>query len=103
MFCFSDVDPCDSNPCLNHATCIRSGYTSDYTCNCAQGYSGIQCQTSEQNHTLDLLIYWQIQTCFVLDILTKSLVFCSRGILDIVLISINYFFIVHFLKSVSIT
>ncbi|CAC5420582.1 unnamed protein product [Mytilus coruscus] len=53
------VDPCDSSPCLNHATCIRGGYTSDYTCSCVQGYSGIQCQTSEQKHTIDLLIYGQ--------------------------------------------
>ncbi|VDI38378.1 Hypothetical predicted protein, partial [Mytilus galloprovincialis] len=40
-----DVDPCEISPCRNNGTCNRLGYTSDYTCHCVPGFTGIQCQT----------------------------------------------------------
>jgi hypothetical protein len=37
-------DPCMPNPCLNGGTCAGAG-GSNYTCTCASGYSGANCQT----------------------------------------------------------
>jgi hypothetical protein len=37
-----DFNPCANSPCLNGATCQVSG--SSYTCQCAPGYSGSNCQ-----------------------------------------------------------
>ncbi|XP_052785042.1 uncharacterized protein LOC128220615 [Mya arenaria] len=36
------VDECQSNPCLNGATCIRG--VAGYTCSCLVGYSGNNCE-----------------------------------------------------------
>ena len=41
---FSDIDECESNPCLNGASCYD--IVNGYICNCAQGYSGTNCATS---------------------------------------------------------
>ena len=35
-------NPCANNPCLNGGTCQTTG--SSYTCQCAQFYSGTNCQ-----------------------------------------------------------
>ena len=35
---------CSTNPCLNGATCTATGSGSSYTCTCAAGYSGTNCQ-----------------------------------------------------------
>eukprot|EP00794_Sanderia_malayensis_P003874 gene3874-4417_t len=37
------IDECASNPCLNNGTCING--VNNYTCVCASGYAGIQCQS----------------------------------------------------------
>jgi hypothetical protein len=41
MFLISDIDECASNPCQNGATC--HDYTDMYTCECAAGWEGTEC------------------------------------------------------------
>ncbi|XP_071484069.1 uncharacterized protein [Diadema antillarum] len=38
----SDVDLCETLPCLNHATCVNTGRS--YSCLCMAGYTGFNCQ-----------------------------------------------------------
>ena len=40
-----DIDDCDPNPCQNGGEC-NDGIHS-YSCNCALGYDGINCDTSK--------------------------------------------------------
>ncbi len=42
-----DSNACSNNPCLNRATCTVTGTGSTYTCTCASGYTGNNCQTSK--------------------------------------------------------
>lgn len=35
---------CDSNPCRNAGTCTVSGTGNTYTCTCAPGYTGNNCE-----------------------------------------------------------
>ena len=39
---FPDTDECESNPCLNYATCMD--LINDYNCTCAHGYFGSNCE-----------------------------------------------------------
>ena len=41
---FADVDECESNPCKNGAVCNDDFM--NYTCTCAAGYTGYNCETS---------------------------------------------------------
>ena len=43
---FSDIDECSSNPCQNLGTC--NGGVNMYTCTCAAGYTGDNCETGER-------------------------------------------------------
>ena len=45
MALFSDIDDCAGNPCNNGATCNDGVNT--YTCTCAAGYEGTNCNTSK--------------------------------------------------------
>ena len=42
---FADVDECASHPCQNGATCIDE--INDYSCDCAAGFTGEDCEKSE--------------------------------------------------------
>ena len=50
---FSDINECGSSPCQNNGTC--TDHVNRYTCSCAAGYSGINCETSK--FMIDIL-YW---------------------------------------------
>ena len=39
-----EIQPCDSNPCLNGGTCSDSTDGTSYSCNCAEELTGINCQ-----------------------------------------------------------
>ena len=41
--CFTDIDECASAPCQNGGTCIDQ--VNGYLCQCAPGYTDLQCQT----------------------------------------------------------
>ena len=53
VLCISEVNPCDSNPCLNGATCLTSG--SMYTCLCPSGFDGTNCENGRCKDILQLL------------------------------------------------
>ncbi len=40
----SDIDDCSPDPCLNGGTC--SDLVDGYSCACAAGYTGTNCETS---------------------------------------------------------
>ena len=42
---FTDIDECVSAPCQNGGTC--TDHVNRYLCQCAPGYSGLQCQTGK--------------------------------------------------------
>lgn len=44
MTMFTVTDACSSSPCKNGAACKWAG-GADYTCTCADGFSGSNCQT----------------------------------------------------------
>ena len=49
------IDNCQSEPCLNGATC--SNALNSYTCSCAIGYVGSLCQTGYSQIIINLSIY----------------------------------------------
>ena len=44
-FIFSDIDECVSAPCQNGGTCTDQ--VNSYVCQCAPGYTDLQCQTGK--------------------------------------------------------
>lgn len=42
LYCI-DYIGCDSDPCLNGATCAV--FNNTYTCACPAGYTGVMCET----------------------------------------------------------
>ena len=42
---FIDIDECASSPCQNGGTCVDQ--VNDYLCQCAPGYTELQCQTGK--------------------------------------------------------
>ena len=42
---FEDIDDCSPKPCQNGGTCTDG--INSFTCSCVMGYSGNNCQTSE--------------------------------------------------------
>ena len=40
-----DINECLSNPCKNGGTC--TDFINYYSCQCAAGYSGVNCETSK--------------------------------------------------------
>ena len=40
-----DINLCDSGPCQNNASC--ENFRTFYTCNCAAGFEGVNCQTGK--------------------------------------------------------
>ncbi len=47
MFVYSELgaDVCDSNPCMNGATCMPDLINYHYRCDCPVKYSGTHCET----------------------------------------------------------
>jgi hypothetical protein len=45
--CLTDIDECKFLPCKNGATCINQ--LTDFTCTCPSGWSGLACQTSDDD------------------------------------------------------
>ena len=50
----SEIKQCDSKPCQNGGTCVED--TTGYTCTCASGYTGTNCQTGKVTHSGIVLI-----------------------------------------------
>ena len=44
-FFFSDIDDCHPNPCQNGGHCTDG--VNSYTCTCAAGFDGTNCETSK--------------------------------------------------------
>ena len=45
LISLTDINECDSSPCQNGATCNNN--INSYSCTCAAGYSGINCETGK--------------------------------------------------------
>ena len=45
FFLFIDIDECAPAPCQNAATCVD--LVGNYRCDCVNGYSGSDCETSK--------------------------------------------------------
>ena len=39
----ADIDACSSGPCMNDGICVDG--INGFTCTCAEGYAGTQCET----------------------------------------------------------
>ncbi|XP_013177867.1 PREDICTED: protocadherin-like wing polarity protein stan isoform X1 [Papilio xuthus] len=52
FLCDTEVDLCYSSPCVNNGTCIRR--EGGYTCVCAAGFTGTNCETVLTKATCDL-------------------------------------------------
>ncbi|KAJ0179731.1 hypothetical protein K1T71_004322 [Dendrolimus kikuchii] len=50
--CDTEVDLCYSSPCVNNGTCVRR--EGGYTCVCAAGYTGVNCETVLTKATCDI-------------------------------------------------
>ena len=46
-----DIDECMSSPCMNNGTCTEA--SNGYTCKSAPGYTGVNCETSMSDSTLN--------------------------------------------------
>ena len=44
-----DIDECASNPCDNAGVCQDN--VNGYDCNCAAGYTGVNCETSRPTYS----------------------------------------------------
>ena len=50
--CFSELNECESQPCLNGGVCVDGpGY---YNCTCIDGYEGGDCGTGMYHRTLSI-------------------------------------------------
>ena len=45
IFMITDINECDSNPCMNGALCHNE--VNAYNCTCADGYTGYMCETGK--------------------------------------------------------
>jgi hypothetical protein len=48
FYYIADVDECVSTPCQNSGTCTDA--VNSYTCTCAAGYTGTNCETSKEHY-----------------------------------------------------
>ena len=54
---FTDINECDSNPCMNSGLC--SNEVNTYTCDCTgTGFSGQQCETGSMNSLSIVRVYY---------------------------------------------
>ena len=49
-----DTDDCTPNPCANGGQCTDN--VNGYTCNCAAGYEGVNCETGELFHYMNQIM-----------------------------------------------
>ena len=52
LFCL--VNPCESSPCKNWATCVAEGET--YVCHCSGGYKGSNCEEEGELVSLEIVL-----------------------------------------------
>ena len=67
LICISDIDDCSQNPCQNGGTC--ADHINTYSCDCAVGYTGQECETGK------LVRIWCMETYTQL---TKKYYFASK-------------------------
>jgi hypothetical protein len=46
IYCCSDVDDCNPNPCLNHGKCVDG--VDSYFCKCPRGFAGTNCEEGKE-------------------------------------------------------
>ena len=61
VFAYStDIDECTSVPCQNGGTCIDQ--VNGYLCQCAPGYTDLQCQTGKGFRLIETVRYFRTST-----------------------------------------
>jgi hypothetical protein len=68
--CQVDIDECEANPCEHGGVCMQTGPTNggtvpgDFTCSCADGYTGPRCETfSPATRVLQVMIPCEDTSC----------------------------------------
>eukprot|EP00794_Sanderia_malayensis_P015961 gene15961-17567_t len=78
-----NVQPCFNNPCQNGGTCIANTNTtsSNYTCACASGFKGSQCQlkVTKKDETNVAMIVGIVVGCVVLILIIGIAYMCCKG------------------------
>ena len=72
IFCLLDIDDCDPSPCLNGGKCVDG--VDSYSCKCAAGYTGDNCETGEDKQIgiVDELIVIDRISCSLRNIISFS-------------------------------
>ena len=55
---FPDIDECSTNPCRNGGACIDG--VNSYQCNCADGYTGANCEQSKFSFAVFFVVVYFI-------------------------------------------
>ena len=56
LYCFTEINECNSTPCLNGGTCLDE--INAYLCSCVSGYTDPECSTGEHySFLLDVSLY----------------------------------------------
>lgn len=73
----SATNTCDSNPCLNGATCVGNALL--YVCSCPTGYTGTNCESSKRNVQSSIIKqFLTIPSCHCLNSLLNVLIYYNR-------------------------
>ena len=60
-----DVDTCERDLCLNGGTCVQNPDMPNFReCNCAAGYTGVDCETGENRMHQTLPVFQSVQLSF---------------------------------------
>ena len=63
--CETEIDECESNPCLNGATCLDR--LNHFQCECMPGYSGRLCESNVSFTGAGFDIIYFHSTCAILE------------------------------------